>query len=193
MSRIKSAWEIALEKTENIVADADAIRKKEKTDTIRRIFGSYLNDSENHFDEVKEKLSSYGKEDLKEAVWLSILPVFSLPQSPVEDDRYVRFKNILSLVTTSPEALTLYDQITAFASQYPKHRETLLSQLRDSMAQSFEEKKRQMASYGEDVRNIRMEDDPEFVKIAEGQLERLNKQYNDSLEGAKAELKNFVD
>ena len=42
MGKIKSAWEIALEKTESIEIDENRIRHNATIDAIRRIAGSYL-------------------------------------------------------------------------------------------------------------------------------------------------------
>ena len=42
MGRIKSAWEIALEKTESIEVDENKIRHNANIDAIRRKAGAYL-------------------------------------------------------------------------------------------------------------------------------------------------------
>ena len=42
MGRIKSAWEIALEKTESIEVDENKIRHNADIDAIRRKAGAYL-------------------------------------------------------------------------------------------------------------------------------------------------------
>ena len=42
MGKIKSAWEIALEKTEGITIDKDKFRHGEDVAKARRIAGSYL-------------------------------------------------------------------------------------------------------------------------------------------------------
>ena len=42
MGRIKSAWEIALERTENIEVDAEKIGHSANIEAIRKIAGAYL-------------------------------------------------------------------------------------------------------------------------------------------------------
>ena len=43
------------------------------------------------------------------------------------------------------------------------------------------------AQYGQEV-PVSLENDPEFLKIANTQLEKLQKQYDETLAGAKAQL-----
>ena len=46
MSKIRSAWEIALEKTENIEVDRDRLRREENIRKARSLAGSFLNGDE---------------------------------------------------------------------------------------------------------------------------------------------------
>ena len=47
MAKIRSAWEIALEKTENITIDREKLKKDENIKKARILIGAYLNDDEN--------------------------------------------------------------------------------------------------------------------------------------------------
>ena len=47
MAKIKSAWEIALERTENIQIDREKLKKDENIKKARLCAGAYLNDEEN--------------------------------------------------------------------------------------------------------------------------------------------------
>ena len=43
MAKIRSAWEIALEKTQDIQIDKDRLQREENINRARRLAGSYLN------------------------------------------------------------------------------------------------------------------------------------------------------
>lgn len=57
MGKIRSALEIALEKTENMEIDHEKIRHNAEVDTIRRIAGTYITSDDNTDEKIKEKLS----------------------------------------------------------------------------------------------------------------------------------------
>ena len=79
MGKIKSAWEIALEKTESIEIDENRIRHNATIDAIRRIAGSYLLSDEDTEEKTAAALAAYSDEDLKEALGQSIINSISLP------------------------------------------------------------------------------------------------------------------
>lgn len=54
MGRIKSAWEIALERTENIEVDAEKIRHSANIEAIRKIAGAYLLSDEDTEESTRE-------------------------------------------------------------------------------------------------------------------------------------------
>ena len=64
MGRIKSAWEIALEKTESIEVDENKIRHSANIDAIRRKAGAYLLSDEDTEESTKTELSKQQKKSL---------------------------------------------------------------------------------------------------------------------------------
>jgi excinuclease ABC subunit A len=81
MARIKSAWELALEKTENLHVDLDKIKKDNTIKLGRKICGLYINDidfSMEKFKSVYEKETD--KTNLKEGIINSLLINLSLPK-----------------------------------------------------------------------------------------------------------------
>ena len=62
MSKIRSAWEIALEKTEDIVVDKKKMLFDEAVKQVRALAGAYLND-DGSASEVVEKLNALEKNE----------------------------------------------------------------------------------------------------------------------------------
>ena len=190
MGKIKSAWEIALEKTENIVVDEDKIRHSQAINKIRRIAGSYLLSEEDDKDKNLEELKSYTNKELKEALERTIINSLTLPSDEVEDDRFERTGNLLSIATEDDEqALALYGQIANLLKQYPVHRNQLIEQMKTQFEPMLREKEAQMREqYGQDV-HLSLETDKEFAQVARQNLDKLEAQYQQTLDGAKENLK----
>ena len=191
MGKIKSAWEIALEKTESIEIDENRIRHNATIDAIRRIAGSYLLSDEDTEEKTATALAAYSDEDLKEALGQSIINSISLPLSDEEENRKPqRLAFLLSIALKgNGEAEDFLSQILAHVAQYPKHRKQLMEQLKsqfEPMLKAKEERMRQQ--YGE-APHLTMENDKECREMANKYLERLQKQYQDTLDDAKQQLK----
>ena len=189
MGKIRSAWEIALERTENIEVDEDMIRHQNTIDRIRRIAGSFLMQDKCEEDQLRQQLSEFAPADIKEALKQTILNGLGLPQEEVEDDRYDRLQVLLELASGSgDEAISLFNQITGFLKQYPMHRKQLVDQLKAQAEPMLREKEAQMREkYGQDI-HLTPETDKEFMSILDQNMKRLDDQYNQTLAGAKSQL-----
>ena len=176
MAKIKSAWEIALERTENKKA--------------RLCAGAYLNDEENKGESLVDDLKAINDDDaVKKALKLTALQNLTLASDTVLTDRYERILYLISLCCGSNQnIMELANQIVGFCKQFPEHRKQLVDQLKEQFAPMLSQKAAQLkAQYGQDV-PVSLENDPEFLKIANQQLERLQKQYDETLAEAKAQL-----
>ncbi len=191
MARIKSAWEIALERTENIEIDEEKLAFEEAVKTARAIAGKYLNDDEEGQEDIFSELQAIkDQKAMKEGVVMTVVQNLNLPSDTVLTDRYERIGNLASSVSgNNAQVNELMGQLIGFIKQYPEHRKQLLEQLKEQFAPMLQQKEEEFrAKYGQSV-TLSAESDPEFVKIAQGQLDKLSKQYNETLEGAKAQLK----
>ena len=82
----------------------------------------------------------------------------------------------------------LFSQIVAFLKQYPLHKKQLVDQLKAQAEPMLREKEEKIKNqYGEDV-HLSLENDKEFLNILDQNLKRLDDQYNQTLDGAKAQL-----
>lgn len=191
MARIKSAWEIALERTENIEIDEKKLAFDEDMKKARAIAGRYLNAEEDGQEDIFSELQTISdKKAMKEGVVMTVIQNLNLPSETVLTDRYERIGKLADSVSEgNAQVNELMGQLIGFIKQYPEHRNQLVEQLKEQFAPMMQQKEEEFrAKYGQSV-NLSPENDPEFVKIAQGQLDKLSKQYNETLEGAKAQLK----
>ena len=191
MSKIRSAWEIALEKTENIEVDRDKLRKEENMRKARSLAGSFLNGDEQMTvsDLEKQYAAIEDRNAAKEGIKLSLMQNITLSTEEDVTNRYEKLLSLASLVSKGNEdVMALMNQIVSFLRQYPQHRKQLVEQLKQHFAPMLEQKAAQMKEkYGQDV-PLSAENDPEFLKIAQQNLDQLAKQYEDTLRDAKEKL-----
>ena len=194
MGRIKSAWEIALEKTESIEVDENKIRHNANIDAIRRIAGAYLLNEEDTEESTKNNLMKFSQEDLKEALGQTIINSLSLPQSELgESKKPQRLSFLLSLALPgNVEVENFLQDILKHMAQYPHHREQMMEQLKSQFEPMLKEKEERMkAQYGE-APHLTFENDKEYREMANKYLERLQDQYQKTLDDAKEQLKEVL-
>lgn len=195
MGKIKSAWEIALERTEGIQMDKDKIRYKADVDNARRLAGRFLSEDEPiSEDELRRGLEKLNKDAVKEALVVTASANLSLPQDEnADDERLTKTKTLLAIATDSnPQAMGLIDELGAFLKQYPLHRKDLLEKMKAQYQPILDEKSQKLSQqYGTEV-HLSFENDKEFMKAAGQNLERLENQYQSTLDNAKAQLKELA-
>lgn len=191
MGKIKSAWEIALERTESIVIDEDKIRRNARLEKIKRISGAFLNAEEGE-EKNLEALSSYDKKDVREALKTVLLSSISLNPNPVNEKRIERLSFLSTFALESEEDHALYVKLLQLVAQYPEHRKQLIEQLEESLEPGLRQKEEMMKSqYGQQV-HLTIEDDKEAREIVKQNLEKLDSEYQKLMEGAKAQLENSM-
>ena len=195
MSRIKSAWEIALERTQDIEVDKDRLAKEEMTRRARALAGSYLNYDEGVDEEsvAKDWEGIRDKEGAREGLRMALMQNLTLPGESVLNDRYERLSFLAGLLSGgNGDVAALMGQITAFLKQYPEHQKQLYEQLKEHFRPMLEEKAQQLREkYGQDI-PLSLENDKEFVQVANKQLEELRKQYESNLDAAKSQLETIL-
>ncbi|MDD3670904.1 MAG: hypothetical protein PHR01_06440 [Sphaerochaetaceae bacterium] len=193
MALLKSAWEIALEKTESITADPE----KNRIDTLRtegrKLAGAYLT-SDDPEDTTFDKTYRASKEDdrihLRQGIASTILMNIALPQS---EEYASRFEKILHMATVidgkESSSLHLLEQINQFFSQYLTTKDKLVERVKQQFQQVFDQKQEMLTQkYGKGV-EMAMERDPEFVQLLQKHYSQLTNQYQSVLDQARDQLR----
>ena len=125
MSKIKSAWEIALEKTENISIDKEKLQRQENVRRAMALAGGYLNyDEEMTAEKISQDWQAIKDLDgAREGLKKTVLQNLTLPNEKVLGDRYERLTTLLGLLTDSSAAMSLMGQIVGLCKQYPDHQQ----------------------------------------------------------------------
>ena len=195
MGKIKSAWEIALERTEGIQIDKDKMKYKADVDNARRLAGRFVSDDEPIDEaELREGIEKLDSKAVKEALLLTAEANLSLPQSEDEDDTRLKKAGTLIDIATGHDAnaLALTEELEAFLKQYPLHRKDLIEKMKAQYKPVLDEKSDKLSKqYGTEV-HLTYENDKEFMELARQNLERLEAQYNATLANAKKQLRSIA-
>lgn len=174
MSRIKSAWELALEKTEGMTFDEEKL----KTDSLIKegmaLAGSYLANIDMSLDQLKQKLSQVKPEDMatfRKGMANVVISNIVLPQDALYSMRFERLCQVAGVLdSASGDSLM---QLKEFLDGYLQQKE--------EFAQSIQQKLQ-----ADQV------DPSQFSQIIQQNLKRLDSQYQETLDRTKQTLENAL-
>ena len=193
MALLKSAWEIALEKTENIEADPEKIRRDMTLNEGRRLAGSFLSDPENDGSQLEQAYRSAKRDDkplLKRGLASTVVLNVALPQSPDYEQRIAKMRHIAEIIDGSEsDTVQLLGQIGQFMGKYLQARDSLLDRAKQQYAPMYEDKKERMIQKYGKTTNLPLDQDPEFIQLLQKNYNQLSNQYQQVLEQAKEQLK----
>ena len=195
MGKIKSAWEIALERTESIQMDKNKLKYKTDVDTARRLAGRFIADDEPIDEkELRDGLSALDSKAVKEALIITAEANLSLPQTEDEDDSRLRkaVKLIEIATDNNAQAIGLANELEGFLKQYPLHRKDLFEKMKAQYQPILDAKSEKLSrQYGTEVK-LSFESDKEFMEAARKNLEKLEAQYQATLTNAKTQLREIA-
>ena len=196
MAIIKSAWELALEKTASLEADPVKIRRDMKIKEGRQLAATFLMDIDVKKEDTQKKYEAYPKEDkpiIKEGMALTLLSNLALPRNPLFKEAFLDILALGTIISDDDEQITsLLMQVEGFFSQYLQNQEDLIERMKEQFGPHLEQKQAQLRQqYGPNF-VLRPEQDPEFMKLLDKNLAQLDEQYNGILDQAKDQLKQLL-
>ena len=194
MGKIKSAWEIALEKTEGITIDKEKMKYQSDVEKARKAAGSYMLADKADDEAFITNLKDIDPKAVKEGLLMTADANISLPESEEgNEERFRRIKTIIAIASdNNSNALALTDELIGFLNQYPLHRKDLVEKMKAQYKPILDEKSEKLSKqYGQDI-HLSYESDKEFMEAASKNLERLENQYQQTVRNAKAQLKQMI-
>jgi hypothetical protein len=202
MALIKSALELALEKTKNLDVDEAAIEANRIKMEGRKAGGNFLsNPEETDLSALVKAVASEHREVFRRSIFEVLMGQIQLPTGPFDPEKISVLgaglgtlatlapgKNLLSGGASEKKVIALVQQISAFVSKYLEEVKRVEQAIRTQWAPKLKEKERQLAArMGQDVRLDPMSD-PEFSAFYKQNFEALRSNYMQALEGAKKDL-----
>ncbi len=198
MARIKSALELALERTEGVVGDKEKIEADTVIKEGKKIASSILSGSlPGEAQGLRDALKGFSGKQLgwiKEGVFQTLLANLVLPIDDTYGPRLRVVEGTLpELVADKKKAGMLLQQLAKFFQQYLDNRKTIREQLEQQFAPRLRQREVQLSQQvGSKVRLNPLQD-PEFAAALQKNYAALDERYQEALAGLKDELKKMFE
>ena len=196
MAFIKSALEIAMERTQDIKIDEKALKLDSLLKEGRKFASEYLFAINFDKEELKSKVKSYSGDSRKvftDGIVKTFLSNIILPKNDNFEEFLQKIESgLCDIFKNKKDISVMIEQVKQFFLQYLENRKQLIEAIKQQYAPKLMQKQQELAAqYGHEV-NISPEQDPEFMEILKANLLKMETQYNESLLGAKEELRKIL-
>ena len=204
MAVIKSALELALEKTKDLQLDENSQKIAEARIEGRKAASRYLEDPASvDFKAILNTLDPVQRQAFLSSAFEVLSNFIQLPTNSVVDTDKMeavgkamvllcglsaRFSSEKEVKLAQQQARSLFQQILKFLSQYQEEMKRVEQAIRNQWAPKLKERERQLAAaLGQNVRMDPMSD-PEFAEFYRKNIEAMRNNYGKALEDAKSQL-----
>jgi hypothetical protein len=192
MAFIKTALEIAMERTKDVKSDPKTLKLDNLLKDGRKLASEFLNDSNFKKKELGKKLESFkgeNKKSFKEGLKKTLLSNITLPKTEFFEKTLGKIhEGLITISSNEKDINEMIEQIKQFFMQYLENRKQLIEAIKQQYGPRLIQKQQELAKqYGHEV-NISPEQDPEFMELLKSNISKLETQYGDSLLKAKEEL-----
>lgn len=201
MAMIKSALELALEKTRDMKVDEAAVKAAEAKTAGKKAAGRYLEDAAS--EDLARTIASQGaesREAFRRAVFDVLLALVQLPSGEIQAEKLASVTQGLEIVAGAADrpsaaksqavkqAAEMMRQVGSFMARYLEDMKQVDQAIRTQWAPKLREKERQAsARMGREVRLDPMAD-KEFSEFYKQNVDQARAGYQQALDGAKADL-----
>lgn len=189
MSQIKSALEIALERTADIKSDASAGKKREWNNCGKKIASDFLSD--NDMAAFKKSFSMY-KHDEKDCVLEGAVKLFmariQLPSEEAEILKAIQVGQGLEMLLPHKGINELFRTVEQVFRRYLDSQNQVEAALTQQYMPKLRQKQKELEKRTGQQIELLPSQDPEFVQALERNLDALREQYLQSID----EIKSFI-
>jgi len=193
MGRIKSALEIALERTEAVKTDKASIGHFEAKQQGKRLANAFLADPSKS---LEDELKQYPKdqlESLKQGIFEVLAPQITLPAAPDDLPRVEAVGKGLHLLMKNAPFAAMYKQLIQVLSQYLGEAAHFEQAIRQQYAPKLRQKEEELSRrMGREVR-IDPFQDPEFAAFFNQNLNALKANYQAAVDQVRGEAQRIWD
>jgi hypothetical protein len=189
MGRIKSALEIALERTESVKGDKDSIDKFETRQQGKKLANDFLEDPSRGLEEVLKKTPKEQRESLKQGIFDVFFSQITLPVSRDDEKRLQTVGKGLQAVISGGRFPGLYKQFTQLLSRYLDEADQYDKAIRHQYEPKLRAKEEELSRrYGRQVQLDPLQD-PEFVGFYNQNMNALKGNYQGAVEQVREEAR----
>jgi len=189
MGEIKSALEIALERTKSVEVNRESVEANKFQKEGKSLVSKFFDDTTVNLEESLKKYDKKQVQWIKEGMFQVLLVNLMLPQDQPALTKVRRVGEALFPVMSDKRLLkSIFAQLESFFEEYigekDRLRESLVQQYTPRLRQKEEELSKKM---GGPV-NIDINSDPEFVSLLRKALNQLDDRYQGVLNQVKDQL-----
>ena len=194
MSEIKSALELALEKTEDVQGDPKSVEMHEHKQTGKRLVTKVI-DGESI--DLAAELGRYegDKRRWVEQGFFEVLVMnVKLPSDELELERIRRLQKGFQAVIRDKEQLReLFRQLDSLLGQYVENRREMIEGVRRQFEGRIRQKEQELQRQTGTAVRLDPASDPEFTQYLRENMNRLQQQYTGVLDQVKEQLNLLFD
>jgi len=193
MGQIKTALELALERTKDIQGDKASLEAKAFREKGMRMLAKAENDAEYDIAAELGALQGVEQAGVFAGIRQNLMNYLSLPSTQDGLERFLAVKRVFMALSTDAADMENYlGEVEGFFGKYLMSREQLLESLHKQLEGRVKQKEDQMARQtGRRVR-INPETDPELGPFITKNLEGLSSQYSQVLDQVREEMRGLI-
>ena len=192
MGVIKTALEIALEKTEKVKSDKSSISQFEAKQRGKKIANACLDGDVDLASEIKNTDAGQ-RESLKQGIFDVLVSQINLPSAREDEKRIEAIGKGLQIIINNSRFTSIYKQVVQLFSQYLQEMSQYDQAIRQQYAPKLRQKEEELSRrLGREVR-IDPFQDPEFVTFYNQNINALKGNYETLIEQAKEEIRRLFE
>ncbi|MCG8452506.1 MAG: hypothetical protein MI717_04930 [Spirochaetales bacterium] len=197
MSKIKSALELALERTAAVKTDKNAVRKDQATKRGQAIAAKYFSNPAEKISFEEEILRNEEEGAwVKEGILSTVLANLTLPRYESDMAKVPPLSKALEMLSTTAEQKesmsNLMMQVQDLFTQYLESLKQLDEGLRAQWEPRLRQKEAQLRQQTGQAVPLTADQDPEFTKVLSEELGRIDTQFGEVLTRGKEQIRQFL-
>ena len=196
MGEIKSALELALERTNNVQSDKKLIEKNNTIDQGRKAAFEYIEKNDVKPASLEKKIKESSKEKqqwLKEGMFKVLISNLKLPENESSFEKINKIKDGFSAIAENKkEIVFLFAQIEQVFSQYLHNKNSVIENLNNNFEQKIKEKEEILSSQLGTKVTLKAENDPEYKEYFHKITNQLDQQYSEVIVQIKNEIEKRI-
>lgn len=189
MSEIKSALELALERTADVKGDKKKLEAHESRQKGMRLAGKFIDDQSVDVKAEIKRMDRSQQPAVREGFYQVLLSHLALPTQESDVQRLQTVRNGLQQIVRDTNLVDgLMDQVMQYMQQYLDTKNQLTERLRQQFEPRLRQKEEQIAQ--QTGRQVKLDpaNDPEFAQALNDNLQRLQGQYAQVIDQAKEQF-----
>jgi len=193
MGEIKSALEIALEKTKSVAGDKRAVEADRARKEGKQLVSRFFDDPSFNLEGSLKSYDADRVEWMKEGIRQVLMANLALPADQLAMKKIRRVGEGFKALSRKPKQVQgLFSQLESFFAEYIEEKERMREALVNQYTPRLKQKEQELSQkMGSPVR-IDIDSDPEFSALLRKYMGQLEEKYQSVLDQAKEQLTEIV-